>query len=443
MSVWEALRGLLGQCTIAGGRWGVGSALGAVAATVQVYGLHGLLNTIIMADECADRSQLGCGVRKCAMAVTERAVADAPAAKQPVGMLESVRVRGFRGFQDLRVEGLGRINLFTGRNNSGKTSLLEAMALLAGAGFPSLAFNPIVTRGAELLAESESASGISVRESVWKPMFRGLDFRKEIKIEARHSRLGSISLDVDFAPRKNVEIKTSSFGGKSVITLQDTLGFIYHSSETGTVSSQALMDEQGRQIAAYTGDSDSEPRIPIPSAYLVDRGGSQIDDARNLAEVRRQKRGESILDALRIIEPRIESIEDNSSSGTPMIWADIGLRELVPLAALGGGLPRAARLLTGMIHVEGGMLMVDEIDNGFHHSVVPKIWKIIDDTSREFGVQVFATTHSYECVESAHSALGDHGFTLHRVESKASGSRCVTYSPDALRGAVRHSLEVR
>ena len=382
------------------------------------------------------------------MAVTEKAAPDAPAAKQPSGMLKSLRVRDFRGFRDLRVEGLGRINLFAGRNNSGKTALLEALSLLTGAGYPSLAFNPLVTRGAELLAESESASvsqapGISVHESVWKPMFHELDLDRKIKVEARHSTLGALSLNVDFARRKNVEIKIGGLGGKSVITLQDTLGFVYDSSVTGTVTSQALVDDHGRNVSVYTGDSDSEHGIPLPSGYLLDRGTSLAQDARTLGEVRRQKRGDLVLEAAKIIEPRIESLEDNSASGVPMIWADIGLPELIPLAALGDGLARAARLFTGMIHVEGGVLMVDEIENGFHHSVVPKIWKAIDEMSRDFGVQVFATTHSYECVESAYSALGDEGFTLHRIESKASGNRCVTYSPEALRGAVRHNREVR
>ena len=382
------------------------------------------------------------------MAVTEEAAPDAPAAKQPPGMLESLRVRNFRGFRDLRVDRLGRINLIAGRNNSGKTALLEALSLLAGAGYPSLAFNPLVTRGAELLAESESASGsqasgINVRESVWKPMFHELDLDRKIKVEARHSTLGALSLNVDFARRKNVEIKIGGLGGTSVITLQDTIGFVYNSSVTGTVTSQALIDEQGRKISAYTGDSDSEPKIPIPSAYLVDRAANQAQDARSLGEVRRQKRGGLVLEALRIIEPRIESLEDNSASGVPMIWADIGLPELIPLAALGDGLGRAARLFTGMIHVEAGVLLVDEIENGFHHSSVRKIWEAIDEMSQDFGVQVFATTHSYECVESAYAALGDEGFVLHRLEAKDSGNRCVTYSPEALRGAIRHHREVR
>ena len=382
------------------------------------------------------------------MAVTEEAAPDAPAARQGSGELESLHVRNFRGLKDLKVEGLGRINLFAGQNNSGKTALLEALSLLTGAGYPPLAFNPIITRGAELLAESEGASGskssgFTVHESVWKPMFHELDLGKKIDVKAHHSTLGSLSLIVDFARHKNVEVKVGSLGGTSVISLQDTLGFVFHSSLTGTVTSQALVDEQGRKLSVYTGDSDSEPKIPIPWAYLVDRGANELQDARNLGEVRRRKQGDLVLEAVRIIEPRIESLEDNSASGVPMIWADIGLPELIPLAALGDGLGRAARLFTGMIHVAGGVLMVDEIENGFHHSAVPKIWEALDELSRDFGVQVFATTHSYECVESAYSALGDRGFTLHRVESNESGNRCVTYTPDALRGAVRHHLEVR
>ena len=382
------------------------------------------------------------------MAVTEEAVPESPAAKQPPGMLESLRVRSFRGFRDFSVESLGRINLFAGRNNSGKTALLEALSLLAGAGWPNLAFNPIVIRGAEVLTESATVpglamSGIGVRESLWKPMFHELDLGKSIEVKARHSALGALSLNVDFARQKNVKIKVGNLGSESIVSLQDTLGFVFSSDQLGKVTSQAFLDDQSLQRTVYTDDTESELSPSFPAVFLKWHGASPIQEARNLGEVRRQKRGDLVLRALRIIEPRIQNLEDNSASGIPMIWADIGLDELIPLAALGDGLGRAARIFTGMIHVAGGVLMVDEIENGFHHSTVSRIWKAIDEMSRDFSVQVFATTHSYECVESAYSALGDEGFMLHRIESRASGNRCVTYTPDALRGAVHHHLEVR
>ena len=46
-------------------------------------------------------------------------------------MYQTFRVKNFRCFKDLRIEDLGRVNLIAGRNNTGKTALMEAMYLLA------------------------------------------------------------------------------------------------------------------------------------------------------------------------------------------------------------------------------------------------------------------------------------------------------------------------
>lgn len=51
-------------------------------------------------------------------------------------MITSLHIKNFRGFEDLEVKGLKRVNLFAGRNNSGKTSLLEAVFLLGGPNNP-------------------------------------------------------------------------------------------------------------------------------------------------------------------------------------------------------------------------------------------------------------------------------------------------------------------
>lgn len=382
------------------------------------------------------------------MAVTQAAAPDAPATEQASGMLQSVHVRNFRGLKDLKVDGLGRINLFAGRNNSGKTALLEALSLLAGAGWPNLAFNPSVARGAEVLAEAQLAPGgqvspIMVRESVWKPMFHGLDLEEKVTVAAEHGALGELLLDVDFARQKNVEINMGNLGSRSVASLQDTLGFAFHSEATGEITSQAFLDEQGRQVMVYTGDTDPDPRPSFPAVYLGGHGVSHIRDAANLGEVRRQKQGDLVLAALKIIEPRLESIEDNSASGAPMIWGDIGLPELMPLSAMGEGLARAARLFIAMLHVKDGAIMVDEIENWFHYSVVPGIWEAIDQMSRDFNVQIFATTHSRECVRAAYRALGDEGFVYHRLHADEDGNRCVTYDPIALSGSFHHNFEIR
>lgn len=45
-------------------------------------------------------------------------------------LIRTFEVGGFRALADLRVNGFGKVNLVTGKNNSGKSSLLEAIRIL-------------------------------------------------------------------------------------------------------------------------------------------------------------------------------------------------------------------------------------------------------------------------------------------------------------------------
>ena len=54
-------------------------------------------------------------------------------------MYTSVRIQNFRGFEDLTVDGLTRVNLIVGKNGVGKTGLLEAVYMLEATGNPFIA----------------------------------------------------------------------------------------------------------------------------------------------------------------------------------------------------------------------------------------------------------------------------------------------------------------
>ena len=125
-----------------------------------------------------------------------------------------------------------------------------------------------------------------------------------------------------------------------------------------------------------------------------------------------------------------------------MIWGDVGLDELVPLPAMGEGMSRLARIVLGIARSTGGVALVDEIENGFHHAVLPDVWRAIGKAADKFDTQVFATTHSFECVQAADAALDDQ-LAFHRLEAIDSGSRCVTYDRENISAAIKHGLEVR
>ena len=48
---------------------------------------------------------------------------------------------------------------------------------------------------------------------------------------------------------------------------------------------------------------------------------------------------------------------------------------------------------------------MDELENGIHHTCLTDVWNGIAEAAQLFNVQVFATTHSHECIEAAHAAF--------------------------------------
>ena len=129
-----------------------------------------------------------------------------------------------------------------------------------------------------------------------------------------------------------------------------------------------------------------------------------------------------------------------------MLHGDVGLDRLLPLPLMGDGTARLASLLLAIGSAERGMVLIDEIENGLHHSAVDKVWRLIDDATRRFNVQVFATTHSLECVKSAYRAFSetmDRPFRLHRLERSEESIRVITYDWESFEGAMAGELEVR
>ena len=107
-------------------------------------------------------------------------------------MFESLRIRNYRVFSDLEIGDLSRINLIGGKNNSGKTSLLEAIFLLSAGGNPQFALNPNVIRWPDI------GLGLAPQsfEAAWKQIFNGLDMSHPIEIKGYHSRRSKMTLDI-------------------------------------------------------------------------------------------------------------------------------------------------------------------------------------------------------------------------------------------------------
>lgn len=149
---------------------------------------------------------------------------------------------------------------------------------------------------------------------------------------------------------------------------------------------------------------------------------------------------------LREIEPRLNGLTVLSLRERPEIYASIGLKRLVPLHLMGEGTTRILSLALAIATAPGGMVLVDEIENGIHHSVMEKVWRAIGAFARSYDVQLFATTHSYECIGAAYRAFEsdeEDELRLFRIQRNADGKyKAVKFDRERIGAAYQFNMDV-
>ncbi len=172
---------------------------------------------------------------------------------------------------------------------------------------------------------------------------------------------------------------------------------------------------------------------------------SPESDAERLADLKARKLDGGVVEALTTMFPQLSNLEPMSIGGQLMSWADVdNVPDLIPLPALGEGAARLTHLAMALLHVQAGVVIVDEVGNGLHHSKLKEMWRLIDHMSRKYRVQVVANTHSYECLEAMLDAKMDLAdVRLHRLEVREGKNLAVTFGPEELQVALKKQLEVR
>ena len=356
-------------------------------------------------------------------------------------MFKNLRIRNFRAFGDLEIPCLGRVNLVTGKNNSGKTSLLEALFLLCGAGNPQVALNVNAFRG----IDSAQGTAVAVAETLWKPIFTNFDMTRNVEIEGRYTSHGHLSLNIAVERLSRIELPLDSsertlgaeFSNDSALKFSFNKGSRKKKSPSKGMEGRIRLTNNRLQVDPPV----SNP--PFQAIFLSSRIGNLNEDAQRLGQLRKRKQGKLIVRALQTVEPRLKSVEDNFASGVPMIWGDVGLSELVPLPMMGEGMTRIARLILAISAASNGVVLVDEVENGLHHSVLGKVWRAIGEAAKQFNTQVVASTHSLECMQEAHQSLDAEDLLIHRLENKGEIIRCITLGPDQIKATVEHNFEIR
>jgi AAA15 family ATPase/GTPase len=337
--------------------------------------------------------------------------------------IKNIAIKNFKCFESFEAKGFNRVNLITGKNNTGKTALMEAM---------------------EFFLDSSDLTDMS---SSLRDMISRRQDGKRIELDLLHCDKNNMSISID---KKKIGIefinrltekqikKNERFGERDAPFLKLSIN-----GEGGVTSPLSHILERYNRFSRMRRDYEELTNInfipygKIDSKLTAIHYGNLIDNGI-----------ESLLDdALNNFDKNIKGLKLKPTEyGAILKLSLVNRKTLVLLSSLGEGVGKYIAIITAIVSSTDGCLFIDEIDNGIHYSKLDELWEVILDTSKILNVQIFATTHSKECIDSyarVAKKLRDEDVTLIELGKNEDKIESVVFNYNGILHHIEQKLEVR
>ncbi len=366
--------------------------------------------------------------------------------------LENITIHQFRGLKELELKDLGQINLLVGVNNSGKTSVLEALSIYCNSldlrnwiitattreGNPlTTSPTPILTSLRWLFAQEKHQTGIIVISGDGEFAVKKIKVTYE-EIEGMFSQKQSTRFNSLEKLSELIETEYKLTNEEDVLQLRKGLSL---KIELNDDQSKLLDDKSSHFIKTYqiwendfllSSDEIRHEYILITSTITPTSHRSNIGQIKLLSEASFRNFKADVFDLLNQMDSNISDIEILADPESTDFYAGIYIQHkklgLVPLSSFGDGVRRLLHIALKLARVKGGILLIDELESTIHTEALQNSFQWLAKWSKEMNVQIFATTHSLEAVDAL-LAVNENAsdLVLYRLEPKETQTKVVRH----------------
>lgn len=323
-------------------------------------------------------------------------------------MINELRIENFRGLKEIKLTELSTINLIVGTNNSGKTSVLEAI---------------------DVLLCSKSEFDNQTRDG---SVFRGIG-----------------NIDLPFTHLSEPNRQPSIFASFGYIDCTRQLLYTHKRSQLTVVDPSTKM---GSAVITNPNDlrKSTEFVNKVENLGMVLSISTNLDSnhslLQNYSALAISDSENELFEILKKFEPRFERIDTLSNAdGILTMYIRIKGAGKVPIWLMGQGFIRLISIYTRIIAAKKKYILIDEIEQGMHYSNMSVLWSALALISKELDLQIFATTHSSDAIQSAASLSPEQQklFKLVRLENQANHAVGRSFDLSNVSSALDSGFEVR
>lgn len=309
-------------------------------------------------------------------------------------MIRTIDVQNFRCYDRLLINDVGRLNVITGDNGTGKTSLLEAIFLPLSAG-SEVAARLRQQRGMDTLF---AATPRKIEESLWGDFFHNYDMQQAI----------SICLSGDGDEARSLQIAR----GRAGVTLPMDLGAGNQPIISAPISF-TWRNAAGHEAVVVPQIAEGKLSFPdtgedMPDFFFIPALGviSASENAQRFSDLSKINRQENLVRLFTEEFDNIVNLNIEMNAGAPSIFVTVkGSSHKIPLPNISSGINRMMAIFLAIASRPRSIVLVDEIENGIHHSHHEFMWKAIINLLNENESQLFVSSHSAECLDALGTGL--------------------------------------